>query len=73
MLGAICTGVISVAAFAGAEDRVLFETPDGVHATARECRPQDRMPIIRCIPDEAERVRATPGWRIDPDIVAWVR
>jgi hypothetical protein len=37
------------------------------------CNPKDGMPITGCIPGEAERVRATKEWRIDPGMIAWVR
>jgi hypothetical protein len=73
LVGVLLAAVVSVAAAANAEARAARQWPGGVDVVARDCAPKDRMPIIRCIPGEAERVRATPGWRIDSDIVAWVR
>jgi hypothetical protein len=41
--------------------------------TSDPCSPADAMPIVGCIRGEADRQKATGGWRIDPDMVVWIR
>jgi hypothetical protein len=42
-------------------------------APSMHCFPNDGMPIVGCVPGEAERVKASGHWRIDPDMIVWIR
>ena len=70
IIGGLVVATVAVAAGStpSSASAVELKTLRSVH-----CSPKDGMPIIGCVPGEAERVRATKEWRIDPHMIAWVR